>query len=221
MLRYLLYILILFSILSLYSLVSLQEYNSQGYVNYIDSLKHCYNKELHPLLCVSEVIDYDDIYYKRVYKEFFRNEIVGDYYKRDFILDSDPFLFMFINNKIQMNDLFISNTCISYFKTRDEYPLTRCIHIRTIILTLDGESIIYLFNPKHIKDITTKKSNQGIKKWGHKISIHKNDILIIPPNWYYIQETSTKCLQITLTYDSVISYIPTMIKYKLLQKEYL
>ena len=219
MLRYLLYILILFISLSLYSLISLQAYNSQGYVNHIDSLESSYNKELHPLLCISETIDYDYLYYKKTYKDYFNNSNVEDYYIDRFTLDNDPFLCLFIHNKINIYDLFLSKTFISYFKNINNFPLTKCIHTRTFILTLDGESTIYLFNPKHIEEITFKKNNQEIKKWGHKIDIHKNDILIIPPNWYYIQETSTSCLQLILTYDSYISYIPTMIKYNL--KDYL
>jgi hypothetical protein len=58
--------------------------------------------------------------------------------------------------------------------------LKKCIHNHNIISVLEGEAIIYLFNPKH-KDEILNKENYQIKKWGHKKRIQKGDTLFIPP----------------------------------------
>jgi len=90
-------------------------------------------------------------------------------------------------------------------------PLKKCIHNHNIIGVLDGSSIFYLFNPKH-KDEIINKENDKIKKWGHKINLSKNDVLIIPPNWSYIQEIEKKTIQYHIDVDTYFTFIPNYIK---------
>ena len=68
---------------------------------------------------------------------------------------------------------------------------------------IQGESTVYLFNPKHKEDILHKENNQ-IKKWAHKKIIRKGDILFIPTNWYYFQETKNSVYQFHYDIDNIL-----------------
>ena len=46
-----------------------------------------------------------------------------------------------------------------------------------------------MINPKHKIDIDGKDET-SIKKWSHKIEVNENQILLIPPNWFYFYETN-------------------------------
>ena len=82
---------------------------------------------------------------------------------------------------------------------------------------IDGKTTIYLFNPKH-KDEILNKTNNEIKKWGHKLTLQKDDTILIPTNWYYIQETKDKCIQYHIEIDDIFTYLPTLIKSKISYK---
>ena len=45
-----------------------------------------------------------------------------------------------------------------------------------------------------------------------EIKVKKNDILFIPTNWFYIQETKDKCIQYNLDIDTYFTIIPLYIK---------
>ena len=51
-----------------------------------------------------------------------------------------------------------------------------------------------MFNPKHKQDILGK-SLENIKKYAHKYHLKKDNLLIIPTNWYYIQESTDNVLE--------------------------
>ena len=96
-----------------------------------------------------------------------------------------------------------------YKKTNQE--LKRCINNYTIISLLDGETILYLFNPKHKNDIMNKNNNE-IKKWAHKILLKKDENILIPINWYYIQEIDNKSIQNVTLIDNIFTFLPNHIK---------
>lgn len=54
---------------------------------------------------------------------------------------------------------------------------------------LNGESIFFIFNPKHEKDIKNKKISE-IKKWAFKINLKTGLTIYIPPGWYYFYESN-------------------------------
>ena len=100
---------------------------------------------------------------------------------------------------------------VTIISGKNSIPLKRCIHNHNIIGILEGESIFYLFNPKHKGEIINKE-NEEIKKWGHKKSVKKNDILIIPPFWSYIQEIDKGVIQYHLDIDTYFTFIPNFFK---------
>jgi len=76
---------------------------------------------------------------------------------------------------------------------RGEYrsELMKNYRERLLISSLLGSFTVYIFNPKHEKDIKGLDT-QLIKKWGIKLSIHKGQALYIPTEWYYFYETSNE-----------------------------
>ena len=122
-------------------------------------------------------------------------------------LKSNHFDLSFLNDYDQ---LCVIENSISVFKNLNS-TLYKCSHNYNIIGILDGESTFYLFNPKHKKDIFNK-SNQEIKKWGHRHVLQKGNLLFIPTNWYYIQETQGKVIQYHITADSYFTFIPNFFK---------
>ena len=80
-----------------------------------------------------------------------------------------------------------------------------------MIEVIQGETTIYLFNPKHKEDILHKENNQ-IKKWRHKLKLTPKMTLFIPPNWYYIQETDQESIQYHINIDTLFTFIPNYLK---------
>ena len=109
------------------------------------------------------------------------------------------------------NHFFNISKSISIISGKNNIPLIKCVHNINIIGILDGESTFYLFNPKH-KDEIKEKDNDKIKKWGHKKKLFKNDILIIPPYWSYIQEIDNKIIQYHIDVDTYFTFIPNFFK---------
>ena len=138
-------------------------------------------------------------------------------------IERDKNIFMyednhFIQTLIDQNKLLTPlDYSISIYKENIIIPLNRCIHNYNIIGMIDGKTTIYLFNPKH-KDEILNKTNNEIKKWGHKLTLQKDDTILIPTNWYYIQETKDKCIQYHIEIDDIFTYLPTLIKSKISYK---
>ena len=116
-----------------------------------------------------------------------------------------------IENLPNQQLLFPINYSFSIFKGLTMIPLQNCNHNYNIIGHLEGDSIIYLFNPKHKQDIINK-DNHEIKKWAHKIIMKPNEILFIPTNWLYIQEINDYCFQFHIDIDTYFSWIPNLLK---------
>ena len=130
----------------------------------------------------------------------------------------------FLNNKEIINHIGFKNPFDEIYKSFDGNLSCNCNHELSILkgshyitLTtnkhnceyysqLHGETVFYLFNPKHKMDIKDKQINE-IKKWAFKISLKPGIILYIPPNWDYFFETETESI-INRTYsDNYLTYI--------------
>ena len=70
------------------------------------------------------------------------------------------------------NPLRLKNYSFTIFKNNIKTRVKRVYHNYNIIGILEGETTIYLFNPKHKEDILYQKNN--IKKWAHKKKLQKN-----------------------------------------------
>ena len=71
--------------------------------------------------------------------------------------------------------------------------------------------IIYLFNPKHKNEIKNS-SLIDIKKYAHKYILNKDNLLLIPPNWFYIEEINNDTLQYHIDCDNYFTFLYNMIK---------
>lgn len=78
---------------------------------------------------------------------------------------------------------------ISIQKGQHFLPLIMNKHNCEYYTQLNGESIFFIFNPKHGNDIKDKQ-NQEIKKWAFKINLKTGLTIYIPPGWYYFYESN-------------------------------
>jgi hypothetical protein len=127
---------------------------------------------------------------------------------KDFKIEKklDEILKIFTNNlSCNLNHKF------NIYKGNYKINLTKNNHDNLIYSQLSGETIFYLFNPKHKNDIINKE-NQSIKKWGFKISLKPGIILSIPPEWFFIYEIHNYSVLSSSYYDSYFTYVYNMIK---------
>jgi len=218
--------IIIYIILVIYKTIELYKYNENGYIMIIKGDGEYYNaqKSLNPLvytysnnlnynMLIKEKPDFfithgDDIYSLKGFKDdsyfnVYKNKnIINSFSLKDKVLD----LKIFKDYKY----LFPKIYSLSLLKGNISIPLQRCIHNYNIIGNLEGESILYLFNPKHEGDIVNKP-NDEIKKWGHKLVFLKNNVLFIPPGWFYIQEINSETIQYHIDVDSAFTFIPNFV----------
>ena len=165
--------IIIYIILVIYKTIELQKYNENGYLinikdnnEFLESLK-----KLNPLIYnIDNNIDYeflinkkpsyfishgDDIFPLKGFKE----EKFFNVYKNKKIIDSFSLKQDLFNLNILKDNkyLFPKFYSLSLLKGNISIPLEKCKHNYNIIGNLEGESIIFLFNPKHKEDITNKK----------------------------------------------------------------
>jgi hypothetical protein len=94
-----------------------------------------------------------------------------------------------------ISDLFLdklhcnSQYSVSLFKNINRLTLSENKNNILILKPIQNNITIYLINPKHKIDIDGKDES-SIKKWSHKIEVNENQILSIPPNWFYFYETN-------------------------------
>ena len=221
-------IIIIYIILIIYNILNLQKYNYNGYILFFNGdIKEISNKlrDLIPLhITIKNDFKITEIMNK--YNDYIinDNDILTPLntinklkhlyiYKNKSLIDD-----LSINKYIHINGSFFKNSEMLFFpeKTLTIYnnvktKLHRAYHNYNIIGILDGETIFYLFNPKHKEDILNK-DNENIKKWAHKKIIRKGDILFIPTNWYYIQEVKDACIQYHIDADTYFTFIPNFFK---------
>ena len=91
---------------------------------------------------------------------------------------------------------------------RGEYisPLTKNYREILLFKPIQGKVIIYLFNPKHQTDIKGLELN-SIKKWSIKLEICKDNLLYIPPEWYYFYESTNDVILSHIECDSYPSFL--------------
>jgi len=214
-------ILLLYIILLIYSIIDIQKFNINGIVLTLDEYEDIENeiKKLNPLIVnfnhnfSSEELPYNitfnnnNLNINRLYNNS-DNQIIIEKGENILNIPTPPFIYNLFNYS---NFYFPIKYSSSIYKSEVNIPLNQTIHNINIIGIVDGETTLFLFNPKH-KDDILMKGNYEIKKWGHKIELKKNDILFIPTNWFYIQETKGKCIQYHIDIDTYFTFIPLYIK---------
>uniref|UniRef100_A0A6C0F6V2 Cupin-like domain-containing protein n=1 Tax=viral metagenome TaxID=1070528 RepID=A0A6C0F6V2_9ZZZZ len=214
-------IILLYVILLIYSIIDIQKYNINGILKDIDNYEDIEEelKNLNPIMVHYEhnfspnnlpqrvIFNDNNININDIYN-YSKNQIIIT--KGENILNSSkpPFLYDLFNSS---NFYVHTNQTTSIYTSDINIPISQALHNINIIGVIDGETYIYLINPKH-KDEILMKENHEVKKWAHKIKVKKNDILFIPTNWFYIQETKDKCIQYNLDIDTYFTIIPLYIK---------
>jgi len=225
-------IIIIFLIFTIYSIIDIQKYNKHGFITEIkkyDIDKIIYELSLlNPLLLTIEnKINYDyllDNHLNNVFEDkeqvyslkkinnieqiqiFKNNNILNDFNLIEKI-NFDTTIF----EKIPIPLLCYKKHSLSIFKGYNTIPIQFSKHYINVIYILEGEIIIYLFNPKHKNDIINKKLD-NIKKYSHKYILKKNNVLIIPPNWYYTQESNDIVLQYHLDADNMFTVFYNLLR---------
>lgn len=82
-----------------------------------------------------------------------------------------------------------------------------------LIQPLSGNLTVYLFNPKHEKDIKGLEPNT-IKKWGIKVTVTNENIIYVPPEWYYFYESKDESTVIYTEIDSYFSVLFNQLRKK-------
>jgi len=95
------------------------------------------------------------------------------------------------------------STYLSLYKGNQSISLTKNYREHLLIQSLVGKVVMYLFNPKHEKDI---KGLQSIKKWAIKVILQKDQVLSIPCEWSYFYESSEDVILSHIEYDSYCSF---------------
>jgi hypothetical protein len=210
-------LILIYIVFVVYSVINLQKFNINGVIietndihtlkNNVEYLNPVYTKDPNLFFNIDDnfgfsqdINNYKNNYANYVYKN---EQLFEKLLKKENIFNCNIF-----------NDshyYFPINYTVSIISGENSIPLKKCIHNKNIIGILDGEVTIYLFNPKHKSEIVNKENNE-IKKWGHKKNLKKNDLLIIPPYWSYIQEIDNKVIQYHIDIDTYFTFIPNYIK---------
>lgn len=214
-------IIILYVIFIIYSIIDIQKYNVNGILIELDNHENIEEEfiKLNPIILKynhnfssndlpqriihnGNNLSLNDIY------NYTENEIIIKNEEDILNITKPTFLYDLFN---QSNFYIHNKTAVSIYKSNIKIPLSQAIHNFNIIGILDGDTNIYIINPKH-KDEILMKENHEVKKWAHKIKLVKNNILFIPTNWYYIQETKNKCIQYHVNIDTYFTFLPLYIK---------
>ena len=211
------FLILIYMIIVVYTMVNLQKFNINGFIietNNSLQIKENYQK-LNPTYTRKNIhfdinnSDYDYLQdinnYKMKHPSFvFQNkELFDRIVTGEMIFDANIF--------DDSHYYFPNYQSLSIISGYNSIPLKKCFHNHNIIGVLEGESIIYLFNPKHKDEIINKENNE-IKKWGHKKIIQKGDIILIPPYWSYIQEINEGTIQYHIDIDTYFTFIPNFFK---------
>ena len=97
-----------------------------------------------------------------------------------------------------------TNHYLSLYRGEQSIPLTKNYREYLLLKPLSGKVIIYLFNPKHEKNI---KGLTSIKKWGIKVEITQDKVLFIPPEWSYFYETNEEVILSHIEMDSYPTFL--------------
>jgi len=106
-----------------------------------------------------------------------------------------------------------SNHYVSLYRGNQQTHLTKNYRETLLLQPISGKVIIYLFNPKHESDIKGIEL-KSIKKWGIKLELEKNQLLYIPPEWYYFYESMDDVILSQVEFDSYPSFLFNYIRKK-------
>lgn len=221
-------IIIIYIIFVIYNILNLQKYNYNGYILFYNGdIKGIPNelKNLNPLhitihnkFNIETLINENNKYIINDNDTLIPLNNIQNlnhlylYKNRELINDLKIDKHIHINKKFFQNNeiLFIPDKSLTIFKNV-KTKLHRAFHNYNIIGILNGQTTFYLFNPKHKEDILNQE-NENIKKWAHKKTLEKGDILFIPTNWFYFQETNNNVCQYHIDIDNIFTFIPHFFK---------
>ena len=142
------------------------------------------------------------------------------------LLTKSPDIHVFKNSKMVqdfalddkgLQDLFMTpmscgiDTSLSLTKGEHTSSLLKNYRETCVIQPLAGELTLYLFNPKHEKDIKGLHL-KNTKKWGIKLVITQDSILYIPPEWFYFYESKDLSLVGTIECDEYLTYLYNLLR---------
>ena len=225
-------IIIIFLIFTIYNIIEIQKFNKNGFIKELINLKGNNSEKikdaitlLNPILLIikNESILYDDLisnnlnYIMNSYSLKKVNELEQIQILKDKNICEDLNLKEKINFNLDIFEdfyiplLFNKKHYLSIFKGYNIIPLQFCKHNVNIIYILEGKITLYLFNPKHKNAIMNEKL-ESIKKYAHKYYLEKDNLFIIPPNWFYIQESNDTVLQYYIESDNYFTVLYNLIR---------
>jgi len=102
---------------------------------------------------------------------------------------------------------------LSLYRGEHVIPLAKNYRETLLIQPILGKVIIYLFNPKHESDIKGLDL-KSIKKWAIKLELDKDQLLYIPPEWYYFYESRDDVILSQVECDSYPTFLFNYIRRK-------
>ena len=135
--------------------------------------------------------------------------------KNDFSIHENEKIITDLNLSEQMNEIIkyfreplTSNVhnYLSLYRGKVIVSLTKNTNNTCIFVGLTDNTIIYLFNPKHKNDIVGSPDVNSIKKWGIKVILNKNDILYLPPEWFYAYEVNDETILGKIITDTYLTF---------------
>tara|TARA_B100001094_G_scaffold287662_1_gene303356 strand:- start:216 stop:905 length:690 start_codon:yes stop_codon:yes gene_type:complete len=211
--------ILIYIILIVYHIINLQKFNINGFI--IDIQKENVEEIKENILRLNPILSYDSCSFDVNDSQLNYLQDIDNYKKNksSYVFKNEELF----EKVIQQSKLFDTNILyeshfhfpikktLTIIKGETNIPLKKCIHNHNIIGVLEGETVIYLFNPKHKEEIINKENSQ-IKKWGHKKILQKGQLIIIPPYWSFIQEIDNGVIQYHIDIDTYFTFIPNFLK---------
>lgn len=102
---------------------------------------------------------------------------------------------------------------MSLFRGTNYTQLTKQQRELCILQILEGSAVVYLFNPKHERDIKGLPLH-SIKKWAIKTTLTPDYSLSIPTEWYYFYETNKDTIVNRIQSDTFMSVLYNLLREK-------
>lgn len=102
---------------------------------------------------------------------------------------------------------------LSLYKGHHESLLFKNYRETSFIQPLYGDIVLYIFNPKHEKDIKGKQF-KSIKKWGIRLELTKDTLVVIPTEWFYFYEIDKETILMHGSCDTYFSWLFNYIRKK-------
>jgi len=211
--------IICISILMVKNILDIYKYNDSSKLIKSNELGDYKNKRIYDPLLINYTMDIPDIqeyinthpnnYYTNNdnsmvrFSDFnnnplfiYKNTKLYDDLKLKDICDKlfDNFINSFSYNRLNSVSIFYKKIESTVMKNKHNYKLIGCIH---------GEMDIFLYNPKHKKEIKEKNP----EKYAIKTKLKMNQLLYIPTNWYYQFKTDELCVFFDIECDNYFTFI--------------